>query len=225
MKLHFKLMFSPLKWLGCFLFTCIIPIVMYVPTYFDFVNVSMIYLPFVGIVLFSDVAILDTENKTEEITYLSSKKPIRVFLQRYLISFASLFIYIILANMVFRILQQFEGEVMIEPISFFEYLIIAGCASLFIGAISMVIGAIFGNTYIGYGFSVIFWLYWNINLLKESFMNPFPFIANPAFYEVPLIIIYGFSVTLIAFTCFIVRKSPFYLSDKASKLFLRLLSV
>lgn len=52
MKYEFKILYSPIKWISCLILVILIPLVMYVPTYFDFVNVSSIYMPFVGIVLF-----------------------------------------------------------------------------------------------------------------------------------------------------------------------------
>lgn len=214
MKLQAKLLFSPVKWLICLVFVCIIPIAMYVPTYFDFVNVSTIYLPFVGIVLFADLAILDKDSSTEEIAYLSSRKPVWIFLQRYLISLVLLLLYILLANGVFRILQQFRGDKMLEPISLFTYILSAGGGSLFIGAMAMAISALIKNVYVGYGSSIVYWMYWNINCQTETFFNPFPFISNPTFYEVPLVVIYGLTLIVIAFACFLSTKSPFYLNDK-----------
>ena len=217
MKLQLKMLFSPVKWLMCLIFVCILPILLYVPTYFDFVNTSTMFLPFIGIVLFSDVAILDQGNGTEEIAYLSSRKPIRVLLQRYLISLALLLIYILLANMVFRSMQQIKGEWMIEPISLFEYVANAAGGSLLIGTMSMTISAMLGNVYIGYGCSTLYWLYWNINYQVEAFLNPFPFIANPTFYEIPLAVIYGLTLVVITLACFISGKSPFYFADKMRK--------
>lgn len=220
MKLQAKFLFSPIKWLICLAFVCIIPIAMYVPTYFDFVNVSTIYLPFIGIVLFSDIAILDKGSSTEEIAYLSGRKPICIFLQRYLISLVLLLLYILLSNGIFRIMQQFRGETMIELISLFTYIVNAGGGSLFIGAMAMAVSALINNVYVGYGFSIVYWLYWNINCQTEAFFNPFPFIANPTFYEVPLAIIYGLILIVITFTGFLSTKSPFYLNDKIRKLFI-----
>lgn len=222
MKLQTKLLFSPVKWLICLLFVCIIPIAMYVPTYFDFVNVSIFYLPFIGIVLFSNIAILDKESSTAEMAYLSNRKPIRIFLSRYLISFVVLLLYILLANGVFRMMQQLRGQMTIETISLATYILNAGGGTLFIGSIAMTISALINNVYVGYAFPILYWLYWNINWETEAFINPFPFIANPTFYEVPLAIIYGLTAILIAFTCFLSTKSPFYLHDKISKWFVSL---
>ena len=107
---------------------------------------------------------------------------------------------------------------MIEPVSFFEYLVIVTGGSLFIGGLSMFISTVFCSVYAGYGCSLVFWMYWNINCMENNVINPFPFIANPTFYEKSLLMIYGFAVTLLALTCFLVSKSPFYLSDKLRRL-------
>jgi hypothetical protein len=191
---------------------------MYVPTYFDFVNLTTLYLPFICVVLFSDIAILDKLNETEEIIYMSSRKPVPVFLQRYLLSLGVFLGYITLANVIFRGLQHFRGDTMIEPISFLEYIAIVGGGSLFIGGMAMFISAAFNNIYVGYGFSSMYWIYWNVNCQTEAVINPFPFIASPTFYELPLIIVYGFSAALITLTCLLANKSPYYISDKLRKL-------
>ena len=98
-------------------------------------------------------------------------------------------------------------------------IVIGGC--LFVSAISMTISTIFSNVYIGYGFSGIFWLYWNINCQTESIINPFPFIANPTFYEKHLVLIYIITVGLILVNCFLCTRSPFYFGDKIRKCFYR----
>lgn len=221
MKYEFKILYSPIKWISCLILVILIPLVMYVPTYFDFVNVSSIYMPFVGIVLFSDINLLYKESHTEEIMYLTNKKPIKFFVERYLITVALLIIFVIVENIIFRIIQQFQGEVSAEPISIINAIaiVIGGC--LFVSAISMTISTIFSNVYIGYGFSGIFWLYWNINCQTESIINPFPFIANPTFYEKHLVLIYIITVGLILVNCFLCTRSPFYFCDKIRKCFYR----
>ncbi len=221
MKYSLKIVYSPLKWLICVIFVTILPFVMYVPTYYDFVNISTLYLPFVGIVLFADLAIIDKENHIEEITYLSDKKPVITYIQRYVLSLAIMLIYIIIANIVFYILHQLNNVEITEPISNFQYIIITSGGCLFFSAMSMTISTILNNVYIGYGFSLIYWLFWNINCQTEAFMNPFPFIANPALYEKPLVIIYAFTLVLIILNCFLVSRSPFYLSDKMKKLLVK----
>ena len=200
MKYEFKILYSPIKWISCLILVILIPLVMYVPTYFDFVNVSSIYMPFVGIVLFSDINLLYKESHTEEIMYLTNKKPIKFFVERYLITVALLIIFVIS---------------IINAIA----IVIGGC--LFVSAISMTISTIFSNVYIGYGFSGIFWLYWNINCQTESIINPFPFIANPTFYEKHLVLIYIITVGLILVNCFLCTRSPFYFGDKIRKCFYR----
>lgn len=219
MRFNIKLLFSPIKLLGCLIFIILIPIFMYVPTYFDFLNVSVIYMPFVGIVLFSEISILDRENHISEITFLSDKKPIRTFLQRYLISTFLLLCFIVIANTVFKVTQPYRDIKIVESISFFEYFIIVGCSCIFIGTISMTISLLLNNLYVGYGLTIVYWIFWNINCQNKTLMNPFPFIANPTFYEKPLILIYVYTVLLIILNVLIIKQSPFYTSDKIRKIF------
>lgn len=218
MRLQLKLLYSPVKWLICLVFVCIIPIAMYVPTYFDFVNLSTLYLPFVSIVLFSDIAILDKVNHTEEIVYLAGRKKVHLFLQRYLLSLGLLIIYLILANEIFQVLHHFRGNVTVEPITLFLYLASASGGSLLIGGVAMTISTLINNVYIGYAIASIYWLYWNVNCTTVTPLNPFPFLANPTSYEIPLIILFLIAVVLVIFTCMFVGKSPFYLADKWRKL-------
>ena len=102
---------------------------------------------------------------------------------------------------------------MTEPISFFEYTTIVTGSSVFIGGLSLFISALFGNVFIGYSFSIIYWIYWNINCQTEALINPFPFIANPAFYKRPLLAIYIISLLLLVATCWLAGKSPFWSLD------------
>lgn len=222
MKYEFKILYSPIKWISCFVLAILIPLVMYVPTYFDFVNVSSIYMPFVGIVLFSDINLLYKESHTEEIMYLTNFRPVKFYLERYLITVEILVIFVVVENIIFRIIQQLQGEVYAEPISIISAIAIVIGSCLFVSAISMTISTFFNNVYIGYGFSGIYWLYWNINCQTESIINPFPFISNPAFYEKPLVLIYIITAGLILVNCFLCTRSPFYFDDKIRKCFFRL---
>ncbi len=60
--------------------------------------------------------------------YLTNKKPIKFFVERYLITVALLIIFVIVENIIFRIIQQF-GEVSAEPISIINAIaiVIGGC--------------------------------------------------------------------------------------------------
>ena len=213
MTANFKLLYSPIKWLVCLVFVCMMPMTMYMPTYFDFVNIASQYFPFNGVVVFSDIATLDKANGTAEIVYLSNRKPTWVLLQRYLISSVIFLTYVFFADGLFHILQYFKGTMMTEPISFFEYTTIVTGSSVFIGGLSLFISALFGNVFIGYSFSIIYWIYWNINCQTEALINPFPFIANPAFYKRPLLAIYIISLLLLVATCWLAGKSPFWSLD------------
>ena len=217
MRYQLKLLYAPIKWLSCLMFIMILPIAIYAPTYYDFVNVATLYLPFIGIVLFGDISLLARGSHMEEIVFLANRKPVKTFIQRYILTVIFSVIYIVLAHVIFRIYQFINQSYLVEPISFLQYVLITAGSIFFMGTLTMTVSTLFNNVYISYGLSVIYWMYWNINCQKESLFNPFPFIANPTFFEIPVSQMYLKTLILLAINCFIVRKSPFYLSEKISK--------
>ncbi len=209
MRYNLKLLFSPSKWLCCLLFVAMIPVLMYAPTYYDFTNISTIYIPFIGVVLFTDIVMIDKSNNFAEISYLSNRKPIKTFLQRYCIIAILMLSFILLANGIFRLSQLINNNFAREPISLLEYVLLSCGSSLMLGTLSMSIANILSNPYVGYGAALFYWLYWNINFKNQSLLNLFPFIANPIFYEKFLVTQYLLIVVLMILNCLLVRKSPF----------------
>ena len=114
MRYNLKLLFSPIKWLCCLLFVAIIPLVMYAPTYFDFTNICTIYMPFVGVALFTDIMTIDKSNSFEEIAYISNQKPIKTLVQRYFIMAVLLLAFVLLANCKFKQGERLQPEVIID---------------------------------------------------------------------------------------------------------------
>lgn len=221
MKYSFKLLFSPVKWIICFVVVVLITVAVYAPTFYDFTNISSIYFPFVGIVLFADMGLLDKESQVDEIVYLINRKPIRAFIERYMLSAGFLMFYVVFGNIVFRILQWLQGQISYEPISVFEYIVIVMESSLFIATIAMTISTIFGNVYVGYSCASLYWLYWNINSDNKMILNPFSFIADPIFYCKELIIVYVIAFMLVLINCFLSTKSPFYCMDKIRRIIIK----
>jgi hypothetical protein len=217
MRYNLKLLFSPIKWLCCLLFVAMIPVFMYAPTYYDFTNISTIYNPFIGMVLFTDIVMIDKSNNFAEISYLSNRKPIKTFLQRYCIIAVLLLVFVLLANGVFRLSQLIHNDFAPERISLLEYVLFACGSSLMLGTLSMSIANVLSNPYVGCGAALLYWLYWNINFEKQSLLNLFPFIANPTFYEKFLAAEYLWVAVLVVLNCLLVRKSPFFLIDKIQK--------
>ena len=85
LRYNLKLLFSPLKWMSCFLFTMLIVISMYAPTYYDFTNICEIYLPFIGVILITDVMLINQHNNMAEILYVLNSNQKKDFLFRYFI--------------------------------------------------------------------------------------------------------------------------------------------
>jgi len=212
---NLKILFSPLKWICCLIFIILISIFMYAPTYYDFTNICEIYMPFIGIILMSDIMLIDKNNNIAEISYISNSNLKKVFFMRYFIIGASITIFIFLANIIFFMQGYFGGQSYSnEPISSLEFLIISVASTLFLGTLSMTIGNILSNPYIAYGFSLIYWLYWDVNIKKQSIFNLFPFIAKPTEYISYILIEFGFVIFLLLLNAALAQKSPFFIEDK-----------
>ncbi|MHA6531316.1 hypothetical protein [Paenibacillus sp. BAC0078] len=218
MRYNLKLLFSPIKWLICLLFVAILPVLMYAPTYFDFTNISTLYMPFVGVVLFTDIVMIDKSSSFGEIAYLSNRKPVRTFLQRYCIMAVLLLVFVLLASGMFRLSQLIHNDFAPEPISLLEYVLFACGSSLMLGTLSMSIANVLSNPYAGYGAALLYWLYWNINFEKQALLNLFPFIANPASYEKILTAEYLQVAGLLILNGLLAKKSPFFLTNKVQRL-------
>ncbi len=107
---NLKLLFSPLKWLCCILFILLMSISMYAPTYYDFTNICEIYIPLIGIILITDIVLIDTQNDMAEVLYVSNSNLKKTFWFRYFIIGILLAIFILLANGVFNIKMYFNGD-------------------------------------------------------------------------------------------------------------------
>ncbi|MBN1068237.1 hypothetical protein DVW02_09650 [Clostridium botulinum] len=215
---NLKLLFSPLKWLCCLLFIILMSISMYTPTYYDFTNICEIYIPLIGIILITDIMLIDKQNDMTEVLYVSNSNLKKTFWFRYFIIGILLAVFILLANGIFYIKMYFNGEPSLnEPITHLQFLIISLFSTLLLGTLSMTIANIFSNLYIGYGFSLVYWLYWIINPTKQSVFNLFPFVAMPTEYIYYIVIESGFIFFLLLLNFILVQKSPFFITDKLSK--------
>lgn len=180
---NIKLLYSPVKWMSALIFSILIPVIVYAPTYYDFTNVCNLYMPFVAVLLFSEISLVDKDNNFLEIRYMIDRKPIKTFIQRYIVITFVFLILLIISNAVFRITQFTNDLYYEEAIFLYEHMFIVSGASIFLGSLSMVLSDFFGNVYVGYGSSFIYWIYWNVNNESLSKLNLFPFLATPINYE------------------------------------------
>lgn len=219
---NIKLLFSPLKWSCCFIFIILISLFMYAPTYYDFTNICEIYIPFIGVILMTDIMLIDKYNNISEILYISDGKLKKVFVVRYLIVAMFIIFLSFSANIIFFIQGYFKGELYLnEPITFLEFLIVSVSSTLFLGTLSMTIANFSSNQYIAYGCSLIYWLYWNINSTQQSILNLFPFVAKPTDYVVYIFIEFIIIIFLILINSILSGKSPFFITDRFFKLIMR----
>ncbi|NFL34046.1 hypothetical protein FDB64_02940 [Clostridium botulinum] len=215
---NLKLLFSPLKWLCCILFILLMSISIYAPTYYDFTNICEIYIPLIGIILITDIVLIDTQNDMAEVLYVSNSNLKKTFWFRYFIIGILLAIFILLANGVFNIKMYFNGDSFLnEYITQLQFLIISLFSTLFLETLSMTIANIFYKSYISYGCSLVYWLYWIVNIKKQSIFNLFPFVAKPTEYIYYILIQLGCIILLLLINSTLFYKSPFFITDKLSK--------
>ena len=208
---NMKLLFSPLKWLCCLIFIIIIPICMFVPTYYDFNNICEFYMPFIGITLITDITLIDKNNGIEEILYVSSNNLKKNFFIRYFITVALIICFILLANIIFFVQGHLQGKYYLnEQITTLQFLLISVSSTLLLGTISMTIGNFLSNQYIAYGISLVYWIYWNVNYEKQSIFNLFPFVSNPREYIFHISMQFAFIIFLCILNGLSSQKSRFY---------------
>ena len=212
---NIKLLFSPIKWIGAFIFITFIALFMYAPTYYDFTNICEIYIPFIGIILMTDIMLVDKYNNISEILYISDGKLKKVFLIRYIIIVVFIMLLCFSANIIFFIQGYFKGELYLnEPVTILEFLLVSVSSTIFLGTLSMTMANVLSNPYISYGCSVIYWLYWNINSTKQSIFNLFPFVAKPTDYIIYILIDFIIISLLILINLILSKKSPFFIKSK-----------
>lgn len=212
---NIKLLFSPIKWIGAFIFITFIALFMYAPTYYDFTNICEIYIPFIGIILMTDIMLVDKYNNISEILYISDGKLKKVFLIRYIIIVVFIMLLCFSANIIFFIQGYFKGELYLnEPVTILEFLLVSVSSTIFLGTLSMTMANVLSNPYISYGCSVIYWLYWNINSTKQSIFNLFPFVAKPTDYIIYILIDFIIISLLILINLILSEKSPFFIKSK-----------
>ncbi len=204
---NIKLLYSPIKWMCALIFAILIPLTVYAPTYYDFTNICSLYMPFISILLFSEISLTDKANNFSEIIYIIDRKPIKTFIQRYLITVGVFFILLIISNTIFRTIQFMNDLYFEEPILLSNHIVIVTGASLFLGSLSMSLSSLFENIYVGYGSSLIYWIYWNINNESLSKFNLFPFLATPINYEEALNFQWMLILGIIILECILKNKN------------------
>lgn len=217
---NIRMIFSPFKYLICLITAILIPIVMFAPSYYDFVNVSSFYMPFISIILFSDIALVYKKSDMHEINYMVNEKTTICFLQKFIFVLVMLFIFLCVSNFVYIVFKLVSDDKMYEVISFFDYFIIVISSSLFFGNIALTINHISSNLYIGYGVSIVYWIYANINCTVERFSNPFFFVANSSDFLKPLITIFFINIFLMIINILLSKRSPF-LKENYLKFFIK----
>ncbi|MBU5438463.1 hypothetical protein KQI42_10610 [Tissierella sp. MSJ-40] len=208
LKYNTKILFSPIKWLLCALFMAIIPIAFYCPTLLDFMNLSEIYMPFVGIVMVSDIMLVDKYSYTSEILFLTRENKTKILLVRFLfVGFLLMLFMIIPFLLVYLGFTPYGNIYEGYLFSYWEFLWIGFTGTIFLGVFSMTVANLFSIVQAGYIVSLMYWVYWNINMRRSSIFNIFSF-SNRHDYDRSKIFLLGFMIVLMVLNGWIVNRSP-----------------
>ena len=208
LKYNTKILFSPIKWLLCALFMAIIPIAFYCPTLLDFMNLSEIYMPFVGIVMMSDIMLVDKYSYTSEILFLTRENKTKILLVRFLfISFLLMLFMLIPFLLVYFGFTPYGNIYEGYLFSYWEFLWIGFTGTIFLGVFSMTVANLFSIVQAGYIVSLMYWVYWNVNMRRSSIFNIFSF-SNHYNYDKSKIFLLGFMIVLMTFNGWLVNRSP-----------------
>lgn len=206
-RYEFKLFFAPIKWLICALFIVVIPFIFYAPSTLDVLNLWEIYAPLVGIVLFSDIMMVEKSNRTAEIVYLKIKRRTFSFVFRYSVTMILLIVFIACAIWIDGL---FLGNLLTdEEFSFFFVLSIVGPGCLFFGTLALTSSNLFSSVPLGYLPPLVYWAYWMVgeNMSRMNMLNPFKF-ANGYEYLSSKFMLLLLTFLFIVLNLFIIEQSP-----------------
>ncbi|QUL56264.1 hypothetical protein KDC22_07065 [Paenibacillus tritici] len=207
---QFKIVYSPIKWVLCLLFVCLIPIATYAPSLIDVLNTFEIYMPLIGVILLSDLPLIESSSRTEELIYLCKRSKAPTILIR----LTTLIILIILLELIGVALLALNlsphGYIFREePLNFWKLISITLPGILFLGGIALSFSNAFKSSAIGYIVSLSYWSYWMIgaNMDKNTPMNLFAF-ANRQDYRISKVLLLLIFIVLVVYNIYLSNKSP-----------------
>ncbi|WP_068616050.1 hypothetical protein [Paenibacillus tuaregi] len=207
---EFKIIYAPIKWFICAFFVILIPFVFYTPTRIDVINLSEIYVPLIGIVLFSDIMLFEQMYHADEVVYLGRRKRasslfIRFFIMMLILA-ASLWISVLLTNAGLTLMLE-EGDS--NRIHYLDMLCIVVPGSLFVGSLGMTFANLLSSTSIGYLIALVYWAYWMISTSMDqiNLLNLFSF-ANGYSYSTSKMLLVSCVLGLLILNMVVLEWSP-----------------
>lgn len=211
-KYDIKILFSN-KYILCIVFFVFMPFAVNFGGTEMALGIFELYIPIVGIVLFTDIINIEDKFKTREILYLKKTNKTGVVIIRTLINivFVCLFSVITLLIINSNLCSIVTGSSLVKgsTINYFDVLSVLLPTTIFLGLLSMTVANIFLNSIVGYIISFSYWVYWLVNLDIKSDINPFGYTAHVENYIASKILLIIFSIVLLIINNFFVNKSPF----------------
>jgi len=216
-RYELKIIYAPVKWFICVFFVILIPFVFYAPTRMDVINLSEIYVPLIGIVLFSDIMLIEQTYHAAEIVYLAKRKRAISLIIRFLIMILILAVSLgssVLLTNAGLISRLDEGD----RIHYLNMLGIVVPGSLFVGSIGMTFANLLSSTSIGYLIGIVYWAYWMISTSMEqmNLLNLFSF-ANGYSYTTSKMILLSCVLGLLFLNMIVLEWSPLQRRIRLSK--------
>ncbi|CAI6081483.1 hypothetical protein PAECIP112173_03222 [Paenibacillus sp. JJ-100] len=170
---QWKLIYSPVRWIVCLLFIVMVPFIFYAPTARDVLNISEIYMPLAGMIMMTDLMLIEVTCQASETVYMSKQHrgvPLayRFIMITILLSCCLLISYVII-----------QGKSMDTSSFTFDFLkmyMIVMPGILLMGMLGMTFANLTSFTAAGYLPALLYWGYWMTNSTMNQDM-PFHLFA------------------------------------------------
>lgn len=176
-------------------------------------SIFELYIPLVGVVLFTDIINIEDKLMTREILYLKSANKTGVVIIRTLINvlFVCLLsiVTLLIINSNLCSIVSGSGLAKGSKVNYLDVLVVMLPTTIFLGFLSMTVANLFVNSIVGYIISFFYWVYWLVNLNIKSIINPFGYTANAEYFALSKVALCVLSILLLFTNNYLVNKSPY----------------
>lgn len=173
---NLKLIYSPVKVMLCIMISAITPFIVKSTSMYDFYNSILIFIPIIGVIIFSEIPLIDNRNGMDEIMYLAQRKVWSVFFYRIISAVVGVSLLVLFSGYLFvlkisyqNILIAYDLQTQIQLLlNVIPYILIVGVSSM---TISNVFRSVKFAYVIGGAYCLLNVTYVNNFLMKMSFEN------------------------------------------------------
>ncbi|MGB3368535.1 MAG: hypothetical protein WBA54_13655 [Acidaminobacteraceae bacterium] len=154
-----KLVFSPLKILLCVAITFLIPLVVKSMSIYDFYRIFAMYISFIGIIVFTEIPLIDIKSGMDEIIYLTQEMTWKKYFFRILSGALVISLLVLLSAYIFVLRISYKDILIVYDLNTQIQLLISVMPYiLLLGIIAMTISNIFRSAMFGYVVASVYWL-------------------------------------------------------------------